>query len=422
VTSEPTTAPDTDPIPGSYLPPMLNPFAEGFFDNPYEQYAALRASDPVHRTPMGPWMLSRHHDVVRVLRDPKLSVEARNSTMPEFADPEMVAIMESRRERGSRAILNIDPPDHHRIRRLVSKVFTPKVIEGLRPQMQRLVDAHLDEVVSRGDATMDVIADLAFPLPFAVISDMMGIEEGRDRNDLRAWSHALVKTFDPILSIDDVRAAAAAGDNFLVYMTETIAAKRTAPDDKLLSAMIAAEEDGDRLSEQELIDNVILLFVAGHETTVNLIGNGTLALLRHPDQLERLRTEPELGANAVDELLRYDSPVQFSGRFALAPFEIGGHSIGAGSPIMVCLGAANRDPETFPDPDRLDIARPNANQHCSFGGGVHHCLGNALARLEAEVAIGTLVRRFPSMHLASDRLDWNGRIVLRGLNALPVAI
>ena len=412
-----TTQPDT-----GYLPPMLNPFEPGFFDNPYEQYAALREHEPVHLTPVGAWMVSRHADVSRLLRDPKLSVEARNANAPAFADPEIEAIMESRRDRGSRAILNIDPPDHHRIRRLVAKVFTPRMIEELRPQILALTDAHLDAVIARGDGTMDIIADLAFPLPFTVISEMMGIPEGRDRNELRAWSGALVKTFDPIITVDDVRAAMDASDNFLAYMTETIAAKRSHPDDRLLSAMIAAEEDGDRLTEHELIDNVMLLFIAGHETTVNLIGNGMLALLRNPDQLARLRDDPALDVNAADELLRYDSPVQFSGRFALESFEIGDRTIDAGSPIMTCLAAANRDPEVFADPNRLDLGRPNANQHVSFGGGFHHCLGNALARIEGQVAIGSLVRRLPGLALASDTQQWNGRIVLRGLQSLPVTL
>jgi cytochrome P450 len=412
-----TTQPDT-----GYLPPMINPFDPGFHDNPYEQYAAVREADPVHHTPVGPWMVFRHADVVRLLRDPSLSVEARNGTPPEYADPQIAELMASRQERGGRAILNIDPPDHHRIRRLVSKVFTPRMIETLRPDVQRLVDQYLDAVVARGDGTMDVISDLAFQLPFTVISEMMGIAEGRDRNELRAWSGAVVKTFDPIITLDETRAAMEASDNILAYMSETIEDKRAHPDDKLLSAMIAAEEDGDRLSEHELIDNVILLFIAGHETTVNLIGNGTLALLRNPDQLARLRDDPSLDVNAVDELLRYDSPVQFSGRFALETFDIDGRTIDAGSVIMTCLGGANRDPDAFADPDRLDLGRPNANQHVSFGGGFHHCLGNALARLEGQVAIGTLARRFPNLALARETQTWNGRIVLRGLQELPVTV
>ena len=422
MSSEPRLDPGDQHIDAGYLPPMLNPFEPGFYDNPYAQYAAVRAHDPVHHTPIGAWMLFRHDDVNRILRDPKLSVEARNANPPQIVDPEVEAIVAERRDRGSRAILNIDPPDHHRIRRLVSKVFTPRVIESLRPQIDQIVDAHLDTVVARGTGAMDVIADLAFPLPFTVISEMMGIPEGRDRNELREWSGALVKTFDPILTVDDVKAAAHAGDSFFEYMTETIAAKRAQPDDKLLSAMIAAEEDGDRLTEQELVDNVILLFIAGHATTVNLVGNGVLALLRNRDQLDRLRDDPTLDVNAVDELLRYDSPVQMSGRVALATFELHGRTIEQGSNIITCLGAANRDPDVFADPDRLDLGRPNAGQHVSFGGGFHHCLGNALARLEGQVAIARLVRRFPAIELATDTMEWNGRFVLRGLTRLPVSV
>jgi cytochrome P450 len=408
-----------------YLPPMLNPFEPGFFDDPYAQYRAVREADPVHLSPVGVWAIFRYDDVQRVLRDPRLSVEeryARESVLPP-SSPELQALLDRRRERGSRAMLNLDPPDHHRLRRLVQKVFTPRVVESLRPRVRQLVDEMLDDAVSREPHALDIIADLAFPLPFVVISEMLGMPEGRDRLELRTWSGALVRTFDPTITPEEVVAAIDAGEKMGAYVSETIDWKRDHPGDDLLTALIAAEDAGDRLSQDELVDQVALLFIAGHETTVNLVGNGTLALLRNRAQLEILAREPDLVANAVEELLRYDSPVQMSRRITLEELEIGGHAIPAGRFVMTCLGSANHDPEVFgADADDLDLHRTNAAQHVSFGGGVHHCLGAALARLEGQVALGTLVRRFPGIELATDALEWNGRIVLRGLSALPVAV
>ncbi len=363
-----------------YLPAMLNPFEPGFFDDPYSQYARVREADPVHRTALGPWALFRYGDILRVLRDPTLSVEEERALpLAQEIDPEIQALIDDRRARYATSMLDRDPPDHHRLRRLVSKVFTPRMIEELRPRIHAIVAEHLDAMAARGGEA-DVIADLAFPLPFIVISEMMGIPEGRDRNDMRAWSGAVVKTFDPIITKEETLAAFDASNEIFGFLEEVIAAKRAAPADDLTSALIAAEEDGDRLSTNELISQIALLFIAGHETTVNLVGNGVLALLEHPDQLARLRDDPSLDANAVDELLRYDGPVQFTRRIALADLEIDGRTIEAGSMIMTCLGAANHDPAMFgPTADELDLRRPDANQHLTFGGGFHHCLGNALA-------------------------------------------
>ena len=407
-----------------YLPPMLNPFEPGFFDNPYAQYQLVREQDPVHLSPIGVWALFRYDDVHRVLRDPSLSVEERNMkdgfTAP---DPEIAAMIEERGGSSVHNMLNLDPPDHHRLRRLVSKVFTPRMIEELHPRVEQLVDESLDAVAARGTGEMDLIADLAFPLPFVVISEMLGIPEDRDRFQLREWSGAIVKTFDPIITREESLVAFAAMDNIFAYIDETLAWKRENPANDLLTALIAAEDEGDRLSPEELIEQVMLLYIAGHETTVNLIGNGTLALLRHRDQLEALQRDPALDANLPDELLRYDSPVQMSRRVTTAPFEIDGTVIETGSLLMTCLGSANRDAAKWgADADRLDLRRADAREHMSFGGGFHSCLGAHLARLEARVAIGTLVRRFPNVELATDELEWNGRIVLRGLTRLPLSV
>jgi cytochrome P450 len=397
---------------------FLNPFEPGFFDSPYDQYRRLRELRPVHQSPFGPWTLTRYDDVSRLLRDPTLSVEDRNAAVDRRID--LFPDDEERRQRGSLAILNLDPPDHTRLRRLVSKAFTPRRVEGLVPRVQALVDGMLDAVSARGD--MDVIADLAFPLPFAVISEMLGMPDA-DRDQLRAWSHTLVKTLEPLTGPEDVPELTAAGDAMIEHVTAAIEWKRSAPADDLLSAMIAVEEEGDRLSTPELIAQVVLLFVAGHETTVNLIGNGTLALLRHRGQLELLRDDPDLVGNAIEELLRYDSPVQFSRRITLEPLEIDGQHIEKGSFVFTMLGAANHDPAHFgSDADELDLRRRDAPHHLSFGGGIHHCLGAVLARTEARVAIGTLVRNFPHIELATATPAWNGRLVLRGLDSLTVRL
>jgi len=407
-----------------YLPPMLNPFDPGFHDNPYAQYRAVREADPVHLTPLGAWVLFRHADILHVLRDPGLSVEERYSTQMMRPDPEIVALFEARDADGQGrrgSMLDLDPPDHHRLRRLVAKVFTPRMIEELRPRVAQLVDDMLDAVAARGE--MDVIAELAFPLPFIVISEMLGIPDSGRRNELRAWSSALVKTFDPIISVEEAKTAIEAGDSMYEFLTDVIGWKRSHPGDDLLSAMIAAEEDGDRLSEEELIDTTALLFIAGHETTVNLIGNGTLALLRNRGQLELLRERPAIIENAVDELLRYDGPVQFSRRITIGDYELGGKTIPAGTFVMVCLGSGNHDAEVFGETsEQLDLTRENARELLTFGGGFHHCLGNALARLEGQEAIGRLAARFPTIALRDETPTWNGRFVLRGLSELPVTL
>ncbi|MBK9178803.1 MAG: cytochrome P450 [Acidimicrobiales bacterium] len=405
----------------SEAPVGLDPFAPGYFDDPYTQYARVREVDPVHRTPFDQWMLFRHDDVVRLLRDPSLSVSEDRATPT--ARMQAFEELAGQERRGGRSILNVDPPDHTRLRRLVQKAFTPRMVEELRPRVRALVDDALDRMAATpAGAEVDVIAELAFPLPFAVIHGLLGMPD-HDRDEVRAWSSAMAKTLDPILTEDEVRAAVASSDLMRDHVLSAMAWKRREPADDLLTALIQAEDEGDVLDEEELLDQVVLLYIAGHETTVNLIGNGTLALLRHRDQLERLVADPSLDANAVDELLRYDSPVQFSRRVATAQLEFGGRVIADGSFVLTCLGSANRDPARWgAGADELDLGRPGAAQHLSFGSGIHHCLGASLARLEGQEAIGRLVRRFPGMALATDRPVWNGRVVLRGLAELPVTL
>ncbi len=401
-------------------PVMYNPFEPGYFDDPYAQFTRLRDLDPVHPTLDGNWMLFRYDDVFRVLRDPTLSVDDRNIRHSARAEMMTEIVEERGRRREVRSMLGLDPPDHDRLRRLVSKAFTPRAIVGLRPLVPRLVDEALDRIEEQGST--DLIADLAFPLPFEVISVMLGMPEA-DMLQIRDWSNAMVKTLDPMLSEDEGRAAIDAGEKMDDYLAEVIEWKRQNPADDMLTELIRAEEDGDRLTSAELAAQVALLFIAGHETTVNLIGNGTRALLRHRDQWDRLVADPSLIVHGIDELLRFDPPVQISRRIATADLEVEGRQVAAGSFMACVLASANRDPAKFgPDADRLDLTRENAGHHVSFGSGVHYCLGASLAKLEGQIAIGSFVRRFPAAHLTDAPAVWNGRINLRGLAQLPIEL
>lgn len=395
---------------------VYNPFQPGFGDDPYPHLRELREHDPVHQSPLGLWLLFHYDDVLRLLRDRTLSVEDRNIAANEQL-PWLIDPLGDDVDRRSGSMLSRDPPDHTRLRRLVSKAFTPRMIEQLRPRVEELVDSALDGA----EGEWDVIDELAFPLPFTVISELLGTP-ATDAVQLREWSGAVVRSLEPVIDPDLLRAIAGAADNLHGLILELIAWKRDHPGDDLLTGLIAAEEDGDKLSEQELAEQVALLYIAGHETTVNLIGNGTLALLRHRGQLERLRRDPGLAAGAMDELLRYDSPVQSTRRITLEPIEVGKRRLEAGAFVVLSLASANRDPARWgPTADDLDLTRAGACEHVSFGGGNHHCLGAHLARLEGEVAISKLLQRFPDLELAGD-LVWNGRTNLRGLTHLPVSV
>jgi cytochrome P450 len=396
---------------------IYNPFAPGFTENPYPQYEALRGADPVHHSPLGVWVLLRYDDVLGFLRDPSLSVDDRNANPTPLA--ELTREVLGDEEPGNETMLMRDPPDHTRLRRLVSKAFTPRTIEQLSGRIQTLIDQHLDACA--GAREVDLIETLAFPLPFRVISEMLGMPD-TDTEQLREWSGLLVRSLEPVADPDLLRAIAKAGEAMGELVTDVITWKRAHPGNDLLSALITAEEHGDVLSDTELADQVGLLYIAGHETTVNLIGNGMFALLGHDRQRDRLRSEPGLAANAVDEFLRYDPPVQMTRRITLRDVVVGGKTIEAGSFVLLVLASANRDAHHFgPSAEELDIGRPEANQHLAFGGGVHYCLGAALARLEARLAFSTLLSRYPAMSLAGTP-QWNGRINLRGLERLPVAL
>jgi cytochrome P450 len=397
-----------------------NPFEPGFAENPYDQYRAMREHEPVHESPFGIWLLFRYDDVLRFLRDPSLSVEdanAKPTVLDAFADQVLGADRD--RETGTKAMLNRDPPDHTRLRKLVSKAFTPRRIEGLRPRVQELVDGALDRAAEAGQ--MELISDYAFALPFAVISEMLGMPP-TDSEKLRDWSGTLVRTLEPVVDPGIMHAILEASQHMRALLLDVIRWKRDNLSDDLLSGLLAAEENGDMLSDEELLEQVMLLYIAGHETTVNLIGNGMLALLRNPDQLARLRAEPLLDASAVEELLRYDAPVQMSRRVTLTDVEVGGKTIPEGVFVVCGLASSNRDEAHWgPTADHVDVGRANAKEHLSFGGGAHYCLGAALARLEAQVAIGSLARRFSTIEPTAAP-EWNGRLNLRGLEKLPLSV
>jgi cytochrome P450 len=373
----------------------------------------------VHQSPLGVWILFRHEDVNRVLRDPSMSVEFDNAA----PTPMMASLVDdvpgARRDRRSTAILNLDPPDHTRLRRLVQGTFTPKMVEALRPRVQSLVDETLDAMAVDG-GTVDVIDRLAFPLPFTVISELLGMPDNvQEREQLRSWAHAIAKTLDPILSPDDVRAAVEAADNMRAYIESVVAWKRTNPADDLLSALVSV------LDGEELFDQIELLFIAGHETTVNLIGNGVHALLSpaHDDQRRRVIDDPSLAPGMVEEVLRWDSPVQFSRRITLDDITIDGRDIEKGTFVMTCLASSNRDESHWgSDAASFDVGRDAAGLHASFGSGIHHSLGAALARLEGQVALGTFLQRFPAATLDDGGAVRNNRIVLRGFDRLAVSL
>ncbi|GLV53731.1 cytochrome P450 [Dictyobacter sp. S3.2.2.5] len=387
--------------------------------NPYPIYAQLREQVPLARfrwmgTDM--WLLAGYDQATTILKDPRFTMDwqkvqpAQTGRSDDVASSYMPLAW-------SKHLLNTDPPDHTRLRTLVSKAFIPRMIEQLRPRIQQLMDGLLDTVQAQGE--MDLVAGVAVPLPIAVISDLLGIPV-EDRKLFRTWTQIIVQSQGaaPGQGASGLEAEKA----FVRYIKTLITNKSAHPDNDLTSQLVLAEEAGDRLNEDELISMIFLLITAGHETTVNLIANGMLALLEHPDQMRLLCADSSLLPGAVEELLRYTSPVTLSGpRWALEDVSLYGQVIHKGEMVRCALLAANTDPQQFPDPDVLDILR-RENQHVAFGKGIHFCLGAPLARLEGQIAIGTLLRRLPHLRLACDpqQLTWKEGGSLRNLVSLPV--
>ena len=394
--------------------PLFNPISPSVIANPYPHYHRLRTLDPIHRSPLGFFVLSRHADVSLVLRDRRFGKDYVGRMTrrfgPQVLDEPVYRSM-------SHWMLQLDPPDHTRLRGLVVKAFTARRVEDMRPRIQEIVDRTLDRVEPRGE--MDLIADFALRLPVTVICDMLGIPE-EDHEMIFSGARAGARLLDPVpLSRAEIDQANEDNLATAAYFHSLFELRRRQPGDDLTTQLVQAEEEGHKLTNEELTANVILLFGAGHETTLNLIGNGLLALHRNPEQLQLLKESPALITNAIEELLRYDSSVQMTGRATLEDASVGGLDIAKGETVLCLLGAANRDPAVYPDPDRLDITRSNIKP-MSFGGGIHFCLGAQLARIEGEIAIATLLRRLPNLKLEdTEHPDWRQTFVLRGLNKLP---
>jgi cytochrome P450 len=391
-----------------------------FKSNPHPFYAELRSREPVCpiRLPdkQVVWLVTRYDDVARVLKDDRFAKDRTKALSAEqlAKQPWVPAIFRPL----TRNMLDLDPPDHTRLRALVQKAFTTRVVEQIRDRIRELTEELLDRAMRRG--VVDLIRDYALPLPTTIISEMLGVP-GEDRRRFHRWSAAIVQS-DPsgwrmLRGIPPTLM-------FLRYIRRLVQARREAPREDLVSALVRVREEGDRLGEDELVAMIFLLLIAGHETTVNLIGNGTLALLAHPDQLARLRDEPDGIDRAVEELLRHSGPVAMATeRFAREDLAVGGATIPRGSMVYAVLASANRDENQFPDPDRLDLGR-EPNRHLAFGLGIHYCLGAPLARLEARIAFETLLRRAPKLRLAEEpaSLRWRRGLNLRGLEALPLKL
>ena len=386
-----------------------------FKANPYPFYAQLRADEPVFpvKLPDGQtaWLITRYDDALSALKDKRLSKDKLNAGekqpwMPAFFKPL------------SRNMLDLDDPDHARLRGLVHKAFTPKMVANMRQSIESLTEQLLDAIQSRG--RMDLVRDYALPLPTAIIAQMLGVPS-HERGSFHRWSSAIVSSqsskWGAVRAIPPAIA-------FLRYIRKLIRLRRDKPQDDLTSALVQAEEAGDKLNEDELVSMIFLLLIAGHETTVNLIANGTLALLRHPDQMEKLRRDPSLVESAIEELLRFEGPVETATeRYALEDVQISGATIPRGGLVYVVLASANRDERQFDNPDALDITRQN-NRHLAFGQGIHYCLGAPLARIEAQIAINALLRHSPFLQLArpATEIRWKKGLVLRGLESLPVTL
>jgi cytochrome P450 len=386
--------------------------------NPYPLYARMHAEARVSRTAFGPYVVNGYDECQAVLRDPRLGrgVGVEDTSTGVFGNNG------GRRgeffEAGSHNMLLSDPPDHTRLRRLVSRSFTASKVEQLRPAVRALVGELLESLAGRGE--VEFMRDFALPLPMAVIGELVGVPAG-DRSELQPVVRAAARGIEPMLGDEEVEASIAAIESLGSYFADLLAERRRHPADDLLSALGQAHENDDRLTDDEVLSTAILLFAAGFETTTNLLGNGMLALLRHPDQLADWRAHPAVAPTAVDELLRFDSPVQFNLRTALEPADLVGEPLARGDRIVVLQGAANRDPDHFDRPDQLDLRRAD-NTPLSFGWGIHHCIGAPLAKMEGEIAFTALLERFPVIALTEAEPPWRPGFTLRGLLELPLRL
>lgn len=395
----------------------FNPFDPEFRKDPHPFYDRLRTEQPVHRTPIGFVVLTRYDDVVNTLRNNDFSRDIElNANLPETPTRKF-----KRENVRSKSILNLDPPDHTRLRRLVSKSFTPSAIDRLRPRIQELVDASLANAKQTGK--IELVEELAFPVPFLVISDLLAMPTDRG-DELREWSQIITATLEPTTGVEDLERAEVAIGKMRPYLEEIIQHRRQHMGDDMLSSLIAVEEQGEKLNNDELMSFVILLYIAGHETTVNLIGNSVHALLTHPHQLDIMRNE-SCTSNMIDELLRFNGPVQHTIRTPLVDVKLNvdgqERTLEKGILVLASLAAANHDASVFSNPHKLDFSRTNSNRHVAFSAGVHYCLGASLAKLETEIAVGTLVREFKNIEIVGEP-EWRDRLTIRGAVKLNLRV
>ena len=398
----------------------FNPFTPEARADPYPMYRELLAHNPVSwNSILQTWVFTRYEDVDAILTHQHTSADRRSGSNT-FAEMQRKYIEDNPKDLFVRAptMLTSDPPEHTRLRRLVSKAFTPRAVEDLRPRIQNIVDELLTDVAGKGE--MDLVHALGYPLPVIVIAELLGVPT-EDRGKFKEWSDDIVASLGgPFTPQDVLQTAAKARGELDQYLSGVIEDRRKNPRDDLISGLIAAEDEGTVLSTEEIYSTTILLLVAGNETTTHLIDNGMLALLKNPDQVEILRDDPSLIGSAVEELLRFIGPVQATGRTIKEDLEVGGQAMKARDSAFVLLGAANHDPAKWgDDAHKLDVTR-NPVDHVGLGDGIHFCLGAPLARAEAQIAIGTLIERFPKLKLAVDEPEWGGTFIIRGVKSLPL--
>jgi len=410
-----TATPDSREAPSQPIGLSITSLDPGFSANPHEVLDRLRDETPVVYDPvLQRYVVTRAADVEAVLRDRDLSVDARKAPEGSF----MARLADRRRDRGQPSMLMLDPPDHDRLRGLVNKAFTPKAVEAVAPRVREIAEELLDGLAGREG--FDVIHDFSAPLPTIVIAEMLGVDP-KDQKRFKAWSDEIVHGLNPFISEEQRAKSEQASAEMNAYLREAVEERRRDRKHDLISAMIAAEENGEQMTDEEIVTMVGLLLAAGNLTTTDLIGNGMLAFLRNPGEWRKLCDDPSLAQNAVEEMLRYDPPVTQSGRLALRDTSVGGCPVHAGSSISPVLLAANHDPALNPNPHQFDISREEIH-HVSFGGGRRYCLGAPLARLEAQIAVSALARRFPNLHLAPGELQWRTVPGFRGLVKLPVLV
>lgn len=394
----------------------FNPYDPKFQANPYAFYHNLRSVEPIHQSFTGMWVITRYADAKAVLRDPRFCVNKMSNNIQHKSHYLAQGNFNTLAQVTSKWLIFLDPPEHTRLRGLISKAFSATSVKFLRPQIQQIADELISEVRHKG--LMDIISDFACPLPCNVIAAILGVPI-EDWSKLYHWADKLSNILDPLRSLEDYEQMNKVALEFTDYFQNLIAQRQENLQEDLLSALIAVKEQDNKLSEEEIISICMLLFFTGEETTVNLIGNGMLALLHHPQQMQQIKAQPMLIQSAVEEILRYDSPIQITTRIATEDVVLDDVTVRCGEKVLVVLGAANRDPAQFPEPDCFDITRVN-NHHLAFADGIHYCVGATLTRIEGEIAINALIQKLPELTLSQDKHEWRNKVAFRSLKALPV--